>query len=355
MKEKVTFLTNLDPGGITTVLNHLFTSKEFKNKFDFSVFLFKHSEYSEMLDQMNDFVQIDNPKSQNKIINTIRLIKFLVSFDGNAVVCLGPIQVKFAEKIRKIFNKSYKIISWIHVSSIDPGIGNKINNLKYADYNLAISTGIKRELISLGISTSKIGLVYNPIQREVKTITESHPCKFIYIGRIVLDGQKNLRGLLECLSEIKGDWSIDIYGSGPDMLETEQIISSDKSLSKRVNLKGWSKNPFNEIENANALLLNSNYEGLPMVIAEGMSYGIPAIATNCKTGPEDLIKNGVNGYLYPVGDYKILSKYLKKFIKYEVNFNNKKIKDSIEFLYNDNYDQRFIYLLEKGINSRIKD
>ena len=102
-------------------------------------------------------------------------------------------------------------------------------------------------------------------------------------------------------------------------------------------------------EHASALLLNSNFEGLPMVIAEGMSYGIPAIATDCKTGPEDLIKSNLNGYLYPVGDYSKLSEYLKKFINDDVDFDSQKIKDSIDFLYDDSYDQRFVRLLKKGI------
>lgn len=349
MKEKVTFITNIEPGGITTVLHHIVTSKAIKSEFDLSFFLFKHSDYSEMLNQMKNFVEIDNPNSNNKILNTLRLIKFLIHFDGTAVVCLGPVQVNLAEKIRKLFKKRYKIISWIHVSSIDPGIGNKITNLKYADYNLAISTGIERELLSLGIPKTKIGLLYNPIKGETKTITKAQPCKFIYIGRVVLDGQKNLRGLLKCLSSLNGKWSIDIYGSGPDMEETKQIVTNDKNLKARVNLKGWSKNPFNEIENASALLLNSNFEGLPMVIAESLSYGIPAVAANCKTGPEDLIEPDINGYLYPVGDYKMLAKYLEKFVNDKVDFNSKQIKESIEFLYNDNYDKRFINLLDKGI------
>lgn len=350
MKEKVTFITNLEPGGITTVLHHLVTSKAIQNEFDLSLFLFKHSEYSEMINQIKNSVKIDNPKSKNKILNTLRLINFLIHFEGSAVVCLGPVQVKLAEKIRKIYKKNYKIISWIHVSSIDPGIGDKINNLKYADYNLAISTGIKRELLSLGIPETKIGLVYNPIKREVKTIPKTQPCKFIYIGRVVLDGQKNLRGLLKCLANIQGNWNFDIYGSGADMKETKQIISSDENLKNRVHLKGWSKHPFNEIQHANALLLNSNFEGLPMVVAEALSYGIPAIVADCETGPEDLIEPNINGYLYNVGDYSILSEYLRKFINDEVSFNPKQVKESIKFLYDDNYDQRFINLLIKGIN-----
>lgn len=352
MKEKITFITNLEPGGITTVLQHLVSSETIQNEFALSFFLFKHSNYETMLKQMREYVEVDNPKSSNKILNTLRLIKFLINFDGSAVVCLGPVQVNLAEKVRKIFKKHYKIISWIHVSSIDPGIGNKMDNLKFADYNLAISTGIKRELLTMNIPETKIGLLYNPIQKETKTIIKTKPCKFIYIGRVVLDGQKNLRGLLECMSKLKGNWSLDIYGSGPDfdMKKIKEIISKNKNLTQRVKLKGWSKNPFHEIDNANALLLNSNFEGLPMVIAEGLSYGIPAIAANCKTGPEDLIKPSKNGYLYPVGDYQMLTKYLEKFINDEVDFNSQEIKRSIDFLYNDNYDRRFIKLLRKGIN-----
>ena len=50
-------------------------------------------------------------------------------------------------------------------------------------------------------------------------------------------------------------------------------------------------------------ILASNYEGMPNSLIEAMSLGLVCISTDCPCGgPRDLIEDGVNGLLVPVGD-----------------------------------------------------
>ena len=51
-------------------------------------------------------------------------------------------------------------------------------------------------------------------------------------------------------------------------------------------------------------LLTSDYEGMPNSLMEAMGAGLPCIATDCPTGPSELIEDGKSGFLVPVGDYK---------------------------------------------------
>ena len=48
---------------------------------------------------------------------------------------------------------------------------------------------------------------------------------------------------------------------------------------------------------SNMLVLTSNFEGLPLVLIEGMSFGLPLVSFDCKCGPSDIIRDGENGFL----------------------------------------------------------
>jgi glycosyltransferase involved in cell wall biosynthesis len=62
------------------------------------------------------------------------------------------------------------------------------------------------------------------------------------------------------------------------------------------------------MQNAIALVHASRYEGWPNVLVEAMACGCPVIATDCKTGPAEILDNGKHGILVPVDDADALSK-----------------------------------------------
>ena len=62
-------------------------------------------------------------------------------------------------------------------------------------------------------------------------------------------------------------------------------------------LTGHQENPYKFLSKATVFVLSSLYEGFPNVILESFSLGIPVVSTRCPTGPEELIENGVDGFL----------------------------------------------------------
>ena len=56
----------------------------------------------------------------------------------------------------------------------------------------------------------------------------------------------------------------------------------------------------------------SRCEGLSMVLLEALACETPVIATNCKTGPSEIIENEKNGLLIPVEDEKTLKEAMGK-------------------------------------------
>jgi glycosyltransferase involved in cell wall biosynthesis len=49
-------------------------------------------------------------------------------------------------------------------------------------------------------------------------------------------------------------------------------------------------------------LLTSRFEGIPNVLAEAMAHGVASVAFDCPTGPAELIRDAVDGYLVGPGD-----------------------------------------------------
>ena len=126
--------------------------------------------------------------------------------------------------------------------------------------------------------------------------------RIIMVGR--LDEQKDYPMAIDamtivhkCYPELK----MDIYGEGDDRSLIERKIN-DSGLNGVVNLKGWTQDVLGEYEASDVFVMSSGYEGMPNALMEAMACGLVCISTDCETGPADLIDDGKNGFLVPVGD-----------------------------------------------------
>ena len=89
-----------------------------------------------------------------------------------------------------------------------------------------------------------------------------------------------------------------------------------------------------QIQDAEMFVLSSDYEGLSNALLEALAIGIPSISTNC-AGSDEIIIDGENGLLIPVGDEKALYKAMGKLaddieLRKHINANAKKIRDKVE-------------------------
>jgi GalNAc-alpha-(1->4)-GalNAc-alpha-(1->3)-diNAcBac-PP-undecaprenol alpha-1,4-N-acetyl-D-galactosaminyltransferase len=96
------------------------------------------------------------------------------------------------------------------------------------------------------------------------------------------------------------DLELIIYGEGQERLNLEAMILKF-NLSGKVHLPGTTTNVYEAISQADLFVFPSRYEGFPNALCEAMSIGLPVIASNC-SGNIDIIRNGFDGYLFPVGD-----------------------------------------------------
>lgn len=148
----------------------------------------------------------------------------------------------------------------------------------------------------------KIFVVPNPVNKEIitshKTITQIN--KIMTVGR--LEYQKNHRMLIDAFVRVHDKYpntQLNIYGEGSLKVELQHYIDS-LNASQFISLCGRTNDIRTVYENADMFVMSSDFEGMPNALLEACTMGLPCIATDCLTGPSDIIDNGTTGLLVPI-------------------------------------------------------
>lgn len=110
------------------------------------------------------------------------------------------------------------------------------------------------------------------------------------------------------------EWKWIICGEGPEREHLEELISQN-GLQNQMFLLGTIENMDEQYQKAAMFVMTSEMEGLPMVLLEAKSWGLPLISFDIMTGPNDIIRPDVNGYLIQANDVNALSEYIGKLIQ----------------------------------------
>ena len=167
---------------------------------------------------------------------------------------------------------------------------------------------------TFSLPAARILVLPNASAARLPRAPEASPPEILFLGRLgERKGVPVLIAALRRLAESALDWRAEIAGDGdaaPYRAEVERL-----GLSARVAFPGWLDEAaaHARLSRAAVLVLPSEAEGLPMAIVEAFAWGVPVISTPVGSTP-DILHDGVEGLMIPVGDVEALAAALARLI-----------------------------------------
>ena len=178
-----------------------------------------------------------------------------------------------------------------------------------------VSQGVMQDLVdNYNVPKAKCTVMYNAYDRSIlleksQAAVSDLPTKpyMIGIGRLVPN--KNFSLLIKAFAKSTSSRDLVILGQGPELTDLK-TLAKELGIETKVHLLGFRENPYPYLANADYLVSASNAEGFPNGIAEAMCLGKPVIATNCQSGPAEILTgdNNTQTDSYVTAEHGILCK-----------------------------------------------
>lgn len=147
-----------------------------------------------------------------------------------------------------------------------------------------------------------IRVIYNPVETAAPDHISHREKQILWVGRLVdIKGVDYLAETAKKVLQTYRDWQWIVVGEGEKREYLEQFIR-ENDLEGRLVLAGTVTDVSQYYMQASIYALTSRSEGLPMCLLEAKSYGLPCVSFDIRTGPNEIIRDGVNGYLVPPYD-----------------------------------------------------
>lgn len=186
-----------------------------------------------------------------------------------------------------------------------------------ADAIAAVSDGVADDLVRVaGLDRDRITTIYNPVVGPDLAAQASALAAHRWLGGDVpvilgvgrLEPAKDFVTLIEAFARLRRQRParLLILGEGRQRAALAAQAAA-LGVDADVDLAGWTANPFAVMARAAVFVLSSRFEGLPGVLIQALACGCPVVATDCPSGPREILGGGRFGALVPVGDAAALA------------------------------------------------
>ncbi len=234
--------------------------------------------------------------------------------------------------------RNYKLVSWEHFNTsvnwnpITPRLSRWLA-AKFATKTIVL-TQRDKENYSNYYHAKNVVCIPNPITISHSKQADLSSKVVLAIGRFT--NQKGFDRLVEAwriVAREKNDWKLKIIGDG-ELRDTISAQIKALGLNQTIELHLPTKNIEEHYLKASIYAMSSRFEGLPLVLIEAKSYGLPTISFDCETGPREIIRHQLDGLLVENGNIELLAQGILLLINNEdlrINYGNEALQDLDRF------------------------
>ncbi len=185
---------------------------------------------------------------------------------------------------------------------------------RFADALITPSQGAAQDLARIaGLPVSRVSVVPSPVINAEFGRQISEPVSHrwlnskevpVILGVGELSLRKDFATLVRAFALLRAERAVKliILGKGRERDNLLRLLK-ELGVEDDVDLAGFQTNPYGFMARADVFALTSICEGSPVALMEAMAAGIPSVATDCPSGPMEILDGGRLGYLAPVGDH----------------------------------------------------
>ena len=278
----------------------------------------------------------------------------IISFDFQSLIVLEMLKEKINVPVIEMVHTGAKYIFNKNTTEFHKKIYNYPQTIQ-------VLTEKDIEIVKKFIKQPKVICIPNAVyvpdiyKKNKKTCNKT----IIHVGRII-EGSKRQFLLVKAFNMIKDDfpdWRIEMWGGYYSKSQEQYKLEIEKFIQRnllqdRVKFMGETDNPFEKLQRADIFAFPSKKEGFGLALAEAMAIGLPSIGYRSCSGVNELIKDGVNGFLVSdgiedfAGKLRVLIENEELRIKMGENAKNS-MKDFTPKIIWDRWENLFLELCEK--------
>jgi len=210
-------------------------------------------------------------------------------------------------------------------------IGKIESWLRCLTYTWASAVVVQTEGVAqwmrLHLKCKRVAVIPNPIVMDkvnydkltLKDVIDNYKAQGTIVAMGRMCRQKGFDLLIEAFAIATvsyPEWILVIFGEGEERCNLFSL-SKELGISNRVFMPGVVKEPIPLLQQADIFVMSSRLEGFPNALLEAMACGLPVISFDCPSGPNEIIRDGIDGLLVPPEDVDAMANAMKRLIEDE--------------------------------------